>query len=178
MTPFPRNTIRLPNTSPQNRRSFTHVRILTQVSADAWSAAGFEGALYQPGGRIAAEVLGLNPIALEYAGPQGTYKQRREREGLWILWRYDWEAHNWREIVRAVSRDWHWALVLREPAIRALRPLTVETPGVDAAARGREVADELLVRIDAALSPELPAVRRAVMCAVYDSMAGRLAAAA
>ena len=76
-------------------------------------------------------------MLLEFAGPQGTWRQRNhESENLWILWRYNQEAQEWREIARAVSQDWSWALTLREPAIRALQP-----PGetADAHDRGREV---------------------------------------
>jgi hypothetical protein len=164
-------TIRLPNTSPENRRSYTHVKLLTAVHPQAWNAAGFEGTLYAAGARIPAAELPRGAIALEYAGPQGAWK-RRPRENLWILWRYDQEAGDWREIARALSFGWEWALILRGPAIEALRP--AETPLRD---RGREVAAELLRTIDSAVSLELPAVRKAVMSAVYDSLAGRLAAA-
>jgi hypothetical protein len=115
--------IRLPNTCPENRRQFTHVRMLTQVEPDAWSAAGFHGALFQPGGQILAAELREHPAALEFAGPQGTWRQRnRERENLWILWRYDRVARDWREIARALAVGSEWALILREPAIRALQP--------------------------------------------------------
>jgi hypothetical protein len=171
--------ISLPNTSPANRRSgYTHVKILTAVESGAWNGAGFVGRLYPPGARISAAELPGGAIALEYAGPQGTWQQRnREREGLWILWRYDLEAQDWREIARAVSRDWHWAVVLRGPAIRALELAAADPIAADPTVRAQDVAYELLVAIDSALSPELPAVRKAVLSAVYDSMAGRLAAA-
>jgi hypothetical protein len=168
----------LPNTSPQNRRSFTHVRIVTRVDADAWNGAGFHGALFQPGARIPTAELPPAAVALEYCGPQGTWRQRnREREFLWILWRYDWEAADWREIARAVSRDWHWALVLRAPAILALGRPAVDLAEVDPVERGQAVTDELLAGIDSAVSLELPAVRMAVLTSIYDSLAGRIVAA-
>jgi hypothetical protein len=167
-------SIRLPNTSPENRRSYTHVKLLTAVHAQAWNAAGFEGVLYAAGARIPAAELPRGAILLEYAGPQGTWK-RRPRENLWILWRYDQESHGWREIARALAFGWEWALILRQPAIEALRPPAAERPLVD---RGREVTAALLRTIDSAVSRELPAVRKAVMSAVYDSLAGRLAAEA
>jgi hypothetical protein len=170
------SSIRLPNTSPQNHRQNTHVRMLTEVEPDAWSGAGFHGTLFQPGTRISRAELGEHPVLLEFAGPQGNWRQRhRESEGLWILWRWDRPAEEWREIARAVSRDWHWALVLREPAIRALHPREED---VDPCDRGREVSEQILASIESTLAPELPAVRKVVLCAVYDRMAGRLAAAA
>jgi hypothetical protein len=168
--------IRLPNTCPENRRQFTHVRMLTQVEPDAWSAAGFHGALFPAGGRIPAAELREHPVCLEFAGPQGTWRERHhENEGLWILWRWDWADREWREIARALAVGSEWALILREPAIRAL-----QSPGetADPHNRGREVSEQVLAAIESALAPEPPAVRRAVLCAVYDRMAGRLAAAA
>jgi hypothetical protein len=168
-------TIRLPNTCPENRRSYTHVKLLTAVHPEAWNAAGFEGTLFQPGSRIKQELLREKPVLLEFCGPQGAWK-RRPRENLWILWRYDQEACDWREIARASAFGWEWALILRQPAIEALRPAAAETPR-GAGDRGREVTAELLRTIDSAVSLELPAVRKAVMSAVYDSLAGRLAAA-
>jgi hypothetical protein len=169
-------TIRLPNTSPENRLSYTHVKLLTAVHPQAWNAAGFEGTLHAAGGRIPAAELPRGAIALEYAGPQGAWK-RHPRENLWILWRFDQEAQDWREIARASAFGWEWALILRQPAIEALRPPAAEAPR-GAGARGREVTAELLRTIDSAVSLELPAVRMTVLASVYDSLAGRLAAEA
>ena len=165
-------TIRLPNTSPENRRSYTHCKLLTAVHPEAWNAAGFEGTLFQPGSRINQDLLREKPVLLEFCGPQGAWK-RHPRENLWILWRYDQEAGDWREIARALSFGWEWALILRGPAIEALRlPAAAEAPLVD---RGRELTAELLRTIDSTVSLELPAVRMTVLSAVYDSLAGRLA---
>ena len=117
--------------------------------------------------------LGERPVLLEFAGPQGNWK-RRERESLWILWRFDSAARDWREIARASAFGPEWAVILRGPAIKALQPEVQPDP----TERGREVAAEILQAIDFALSPEVPAVRKAVLCEVYDRMAGCLAAAA
>jgi len=168
-----RGLVQLPNTCPQNRRCYAHIRLLTQVRAGAWNAAGFEGKLYRPGARVSAGELGDNPILLECAGPQGNPHHGRPRLTLWILWRWEGE---WREIARALSPDWSWALILREPAIRALRPATAENAGVDPHQRGRELTDELLRDIDTALLPELPEVRTLVWTSIYDQMAGRIVA--
>ena len=66
------------------------------------------------------------------------------------------------------------AAILRGPAIKALQPQVQADP----TERGREVASEILRAIDSTLSPEAPAVRKAVLCEIYDRMAGCLAAAA
>src|ERR1035437_8538796 len=59
-------TIRLPNTSPENRLSYTHVKLLTAVHPQAWNAAGFEGTLHAAGG----------------AEPGGGTAARRHRAGI------------------------------------------------------------------------------------------------
>jgi hypothetical protein len=170
--------VRLPNTSPQNSRarsSFAHIRLLTAVSPTAWNASGFEGAIYKPGAQLTDEELGPNPVLIECAGPQGSWRAGKHRETLWLLWRFDFDAKDWREICRAQAFDWSWAVVLREPAIRALTPAA--SPSIDPIARGREVTEELLQRIDTALVTELPAVRALVLCDLYNRVAGRIVAA-
>ncbi len=175
-SPTARGAIRLPNTCPENRRSFTFVRLLTEVQTDAWSGAGFEGQLYAPGTRLPAEDIGTHPVLLEFAGPQGTWARKKKRAYLWILWRYDWEIKDWMEVARATAHGWEWALILRGPAIRALAPREA-TMAPDPSTRGREVTEELLEAIDAALVLELSAVRALVLTSIYDRMAGRIVAA-
>lgn len=104
------------------------------------------------------------------------HKIGKQRETLWILWRYDWKVRDWREIARALATDWTWALVLRGPALRALHQVALTT--VDANQRGREVSDELIERIDAALATEPAAVRALVLTTIYDRVAGRIVSAA
>lgn len=172
------DVIRLPNTSPHNRRYYTHVRLLTSVDPKAWNAAGFDGILFDPGARVSVEVLGLNPVLLEFAGPQDSWRRRggQKRQHCWILWRYDQDSRDWLEIARAIAPDWHWALILRDAAIRALAPQNATLP--DPCLRGREVTEQLVQRIDAALVTELPAVRALVLTSIYDLVAGRIVAAA
>lgn len=164
----------MPNTSPQNRGrgSLAHIRLLTAVKPDAWCAAGFEGSIHRPGARLTDAELGPNPVLLECAGPQGAWRAGKHRQTLWVLWRYDHAARDWREIARAQACDWTWATILREPAIRALTPPV--SPPIDPIARGREVTEELLERIDTALVLELPAVRALVLTTLYDRVAGRI----
>lgn len=174
---IPANIVRLPETCPRNRNQFTYCRVLTGVDATSWRGVGFNGKLYKAGARVAAADLGAHPVALEFAGPQGLWKCRT-RENLWILWRYEWRIRTWREISRALAFGSEWVLTLRDPAIRALQPPVAEFPGVDPAARGREVTAALLLTIDTAVSREIPAVRLGVLTAIYDQIAGRLAVAA
>ena len=164
-------TIRLPNTCPENRRLFTFCRVLTAVNPAAWNGAGFDGPVLEAGARISTEELRQHPIVIEHAGPQGTWKHKRNRESLYILWRYDWEAGGWKEIARATATNWSWAVVLRGPAILALEPRRNPDPRD----RAGIVLEEILGAIDSRLCPELPAVQTLVLCALYERVAGRLA---
>jgi len=168
--------IHLPNTCPANKRDYTHVRLITGVNADAWNGAGFRYRLFKPGAVVEAEDLGEQPVLIEYAGQQGTWKAGKHRESLWVLWRFDADAKDWREIARALAFGPEWAPILRDPAIQAMRPAAA-TEGVNPMVRGREVAASLLTVIDEAMVMELPAVRVMVLNTIYDGMAGRVAAA-
>jgi hypothetical protein len=168
--------IRLPNTSPQNRREYTHVRLLLKVNPDAWNGAGFEAKLFKTGAQVDESELGERPVLIEFAGPQGEWNRLKKRENLWILWRYDREERDWREIARAYAFGAEWASILRDPAIRAMLPVA-PVEGVNPVARGREVAAGLLTTIDEAMVLELPAVKALALSTIYDGMAGRVAAA-
>jgi hypothetical protein len=152
------------------------VRLLTGVNVDAWNGAGFRYKLFRSGVRVDAEELGERPVLIEYAGQQGSFKKGKHREHLWILWRFDHAEMNWKEIARALAYGPEWALILRDPAIQAMRP-AVAVEGVNPMVRGREVAEGLLKGIDEAMVMELPAVRVLVLNTIYDGMAGRVAAA-
>lgn len=144
--------------------------------AAAWTTwACMGGKIYKTGARVTAEELGERPVLLEYAGPQGEWKRGKKREVLHILWRYDWEEGAWKEIARAFAFGSEWVAVLREPAIRALKPVNgAEVNSVD---RGREVSDKLVQAIDDALEGELPEVRAAALAVLYGQVAARLVAA-
>jgi hypothetical protein len=167
--------IQLPQTCPQNKHLYTHVGLLTKVTAHARDGAGFECRLYKSGARVPAKELGKRPVLIEAAGPQGQWKPGKHRENLWLLWRYDWERAEWKEIARAVGYGRDWVHVLRDAVICAMRP--VAATEVAAGVRGREVAASLLTVIDEAMVLELPAVRVLVLNTIYDGLAGRVAAA-
>ena len=94
----------------------------------------------------------------------------RQREILWLLWR--WEGDMWREISRASAVNWEWALVLKPVAERLLYP----EPGlVDVLARGREVAANCCNYLYKQIEREAAAVRKHVWTSLYDQAAGRIA---
>jgi hypothetical protein len=166
--------VRLPQSSARSGYNLAHVKLLASVTTAGYGH-GFEGKLFRPGAKVRADELGANPVAIECAGPVGAYKHGKHRPTLWILWRYDFELRSWVEIARAQALDSSWALVLREPAIRALLPVSPEI--LDASARGRELGDEIVAAIDDKLYVEDLAVRALALARVYDCVAGRIVAA-
>lgn len=161
-------TIKLPATYPRNRNQQSFVRILTAVSPGAWNGSGFSGSLHKAGAQVVAEVVRAHPVALECAGRSPEDK----RYWLWVLWRWDAEAKKFFEIARATALDWTWAVILRDPAIRALEP---RREAVDQRDRAGACLEEVLQTLDGALSRELPTVRTLVLSALYDRLSGQLA---
>jgi hypothetical protein len=152
------------------------VRLLTGVNADAQNGADFRYRLFKSGASVKSEDLGEQPVLIEFAGSQGSWRRGKHREFLWILWRFDTAENDWREIARALAYGPEWAPILRDPAIQAMRSVAA-TSEPNPMVRGREVAAGLLTAIDEAMVMELPAVRMLAIHAIYDGMAGRVAAA-
>jgi hypothetical protein len=166
--------IQLPRTSSRSQRRLAHLKLLSAVRPLEFSCA-FEGRIYPPGGLLPEEKLGPCPVVLECVGPVGDARPGRLREVQWILWRYDWQRAEWREIARAQSRDASWTLALREPAIRAMNP---KPELVDVLRKGMDIATEIIESIDRRIEhSELEAVRPIVLDAVYNQVAARIAAA-
>ena len=102
-------------------------------------------------------------------GVAGQANRGKPREWLWILWRYDWNRSEWAEIARAASIDWEWAMVLREPAIRALHP---RLEWIDVLQRGRDATSEIMGEIERRLQGEAPPVRCNALASIYDQGPG------
>ncbi len=169
----PRMPIPLPCTSTRSSYPYAHVKLLTRIGRMELAGAAFEGRILPPGKNLPAEELGKNPVALECAGPVGQPRIGRRRPVLWILWRYDWDASQWKEIARSTAVGWEWSLVLYEPAVRLLYPKPEQ---VDAVSRGRDLANALIDAIDERILHEAEPVKFAALTSVYDQVAGRIAA--
>ncbi len=166
--------IQLPRSSTRLQKPLAHVKLLTGIRTSNAFNADFEGKIYAPGSRIDRSELPPLPVLLECVGAIGTPGRGKKREILWVLWRLDQGMDAWVEIARAQSLNWEWALVLRQPAINAMNPPKL----IDVLQRGRELAEQAIRALDLSLELENADVRVNMLSAVYDQVAGRLAALA
>jgi hypothetical protein len=146
--------------------------VVTRVVSDhVWGGYSFEGQLLRPGSSHPIEEIPEPGVLLECAGPVGSGWGHRRRDVLYILWRFDRRRCEWREIARALAVTRDWTLDLGPIAQRELsspRPVLIDP----ALAAGRVMA---------ALAGEIELVdrqaQRLILLAVYDRVAGSLAAA-
>lgn len=122
-----RGGVRLPCSSARNSHE-KFAKLLSHVEPDAEHAFGFAGRFVRPGTTLTDEELRPGPefpptpVLLEYfRGSAYGVAGRRRSDSIYILWRYDRENGSWRELGRAVSFAWEWAVELRPLAVRALR---------------------------------------------------------
>lgn len=170
-----RGGITLPCSSPRKARD-KFAKLLCRVDPDAQQGFGFEGVFFRPGATVTDAELHPGPeypeipILLEYMrGPAYGIAGHQRTDGVYILWRYD---GLWRELGRASSFAWEWALDLRPLALRALR---------EARARQVEIMPDLPAiagRIAGLLEQELRNLeaqhRQKVLGVVHDQLAARL----
>ena len=107
-------------------------------------------------------------------GPAYGIPGHRRCDSIYILWRYDAATNGWRELGRAVSHSWDWAVVMRPLAVRALREarggqleIVPDLPAI--AGRIALLLDSELKRLEA---PH----RNKVLSVLHDQFAARLCA--
>lgn len=174
MVPSPVKTqqqVKLPQSSTRLQKRQAFVRVLHRVDKDAGFSLGFEGPIYAPGATMPREELPETLVVLECAGAVGPMVKRR-RETTWILWRFDDQAREWREIAQASASNWEWAVSLRQPAFQALNANRTLYDVLD---RGRELAAEIAEWIERKIENEPDAVKVNILTAVYDRIAGEIA---
>jgi hypothetical protein len=171
MAPQASKLVALPRTAPRHMRQHTHLNLIKRITPRMMNWE-IDGTILCPGALIAAEKLGPHPVVLECAGPYGEYRFKRHgRDTLWVLWRYDWTAEKWIELMRCVSRDWTFKLSMREATIQALRAGEL----VDVSAQAGAIADEVMTLIDVKLKFETVGVAQTALNYIKDSVCGRLA---
>jgi hypothetical protein len=170
--------IRLPRSSPRGCRD-CFVKLLSSVDPDATHAFGFEGRYFRAGSLVSLAALRPGPeypetpVVLEYATLPAPGRHRRD--SVYILWRWDAAAGEWRELARSICESWQWASDLRPVAVRALKEAR-------SAAVLQIVPDVRVVaaRIAEVLERELrglePHDRFRVVSLLHDRLAARLCA--
>lgn len=173
-----RGGVRLPCSSPRGARE-KFAKLLSYVDPDGEHGFGFEGKFVKPGQVLTdaelqpAPEFPAIPVLLEFMkGPAYGLPGHRRCDQVYILWRLS-EDRAWKELGRAVSTSWEWALELRPLAVRALRearggPLVRVLPDLGIAA----------ARISKMLTRELQALedteRHKLIGVLHDEFAVRL----
>jgi hypothetical protein len=154
----------LPRSSP-SRRERGYACLIRRVG-DHQTAIAFDGKHFRPGAAIDDSELcpgdewPRTPLLLEYAGLDHTAPLARlssgfggkRRPGLHILWRYEREAHEWRELARAssVDNEWvaHFAAIARVELERGGRPAAPVDIAARASTRWIEALDRELNQLE------------------------------
>jgi hypothetical protein len=175
-----RGGVRLPASAPRNIRE-KYLKLLSSVDAEAEHAFGFEGKFFRPGTVLTdaelrpTDAFPLMPIVLEFfRGPAYGIPGHRRSDYVYILWRYDDDTNAWRELGRAASCAWEWAVELRPIAVRALRE--ARGANLEIMPDFPAIAGRIALFLDAELKPLEPLHRIKVLGVLHDAFAARLCA--
>lgn len=119
---------------------------------------------------VSPEELGAG-VVIECAGHVGTAKRGRQREVLWILWRYEYHSGKWIELVRSQAVTSEWTYAMKDAVIHALHPPDL----FDLIGRSREISGKIVLVLDEQLEGESVDVQLNVLSSLYDQVAGRMA---
>jgi hypothetical protein len=173
-------TVRIPRTSARASQRI-YAKLLTRVDPQAQTGFGFEGTLLRPGDVLPLSALWPTPdhpavpVLLECAGSlskPATGHARRSQEDLYLLWKFDAERAQWKEIARSSSTDWSWAIDLRPIAVRLLR----ESRGaeVQVFAGLQEVCTRLWQALDEEIGRLAPPDQLRAGAALHDQLCFRM----
>lgn len=102
--------IRFPRSS-LSRRDPGHLRLVSSVDLCAPAGLQLRGRFARPGSQVELDALPRPAVVLEDAGRIGDpaaktlAERRRSFASLWILWRFDFDALEWIEVIRAKAND-------------------------------------------------------------------------
>lgn len=126
MAVAPLHMVRLPKTNP-SRSAPTFLKLVARIDVRAESAMGWHGEFLRPAAMVTEKQLRPDdrypwpPLLVESAGRLDPKAPKAERRSTWILWTYDPERKEFREIARANSFDWGWSMDLQPIALAHLR---------------------------------------------------------
>lgn len=145
--------VRFPRSST-SRKSGGHLRLVSSVDLSAPAGLQLRGRFARPGSEIELEALPRPALVLEDAGrvcdpaARTLAERRRSFASLWILWRFDFDALRWIEVIRTTANDAGFSL---DFAIIAARLFGGRSEAVHAA-EARPVAARLIDALEAGLA--------------------------
>ena len=157
--------MRLPLTSV-SRRDRGFLRLLTDVDVYASPGLQFRGRLLTPGAGFDVCELPRPAVLIEYAGRVRVGKVTNSRyswAAQWLLWRFDFDAGEWVEVIRSVSADASWSVDFAPVALGLLdAERMIDTRS--------ELARPECERVTDQLSVELNAMTREMRCHVLAAL--------
>jgi hypothetical protein len=170
--------IRLPPGSA-GRSKQAYIKLLSRVDPDAQNGFGYEGLFLHIGSWVSSAPLRPTsaypeiPVLLEHGlmPARGIIGHRRS-DSLYVLWRWETAAREWRELGRAVAESWEWAIELRPLAIRAL----AQEKAAECAPDLPALASEINTFLDSRLKILKPPDRARLLGILHDQFASRLSA--
>lgn len=156
--------MRLPQSS-KNRHNRGFLRLLSDVDVHAPLGLQFRGQLLTPGVPFDPADLPCPAVVLECAGRvrvAALVNSRYSFESEWVLWRFNFEACVWVEVVRGVSPDAGWSMDFAPAAHRLLYANRTDA----GAQRARSESERLTAQLD----HELAAMTREMRCHVLAAL--------
>ena len=172
-TPTPGRRVFLPKSNP-SRNSPGFVQILRRVKP--WKERHpFEGAIFRCGQVVDVSALWPEPdypavpVALEYAGSDGSGRGHNRSPHVYVLWR--WDGGRWAEVVRMASHGADWVATMAHVAAREVGGPPRPDPATAAL-----FARRFLASLDADLGELPPDVQTVALRFLYEQVAARLVA--
>lgn len=141
--------------SSTSRNDPGHLRIITHVDRSAPLGLQLRGRLARTGSKVELEALPRPAVVLEDAGRMCTVAatqplavRRRSFATLWILWRFDFDALRWIEVVRMTAQDASYSLFFTPVVERLLGPQS----DLVHAEQARATASKVISSIEAELA--------------------------
>lgn len=166
-------TIRIPN-SATRRGGIAFVKLLNWVNEPATTGFDFDGRLLRPGQQIDEAELWPSedwpgvPVLLECAGITEPGWGHRRSSYCYIVWQYDREAGEWREVARTTAVDSEWCYVLGPIARRLVVGEVLPRPRREII----DLADQLIIAInEVVLSHLTESDAAAVLARLHDILA-------
>lgn len=145
--------VRFPRSST-SRNSGGHLRLVSSVDLSAPAGLQLRGRFARPGSEIELDALPRPAVVLENAGrvsdpaARSLAEHRRSFATLWILWRFDFDALGWIEVIRTTANDAGFSLDFAIIAARLFEGRSEEVH----AAEARPVAARLIDALEAGLA--------------------------
>jgi hypothetical protein len=160
--------VRIPHSC--KRREPTYATLIRRVRPCGTIASTFEGDYLRTGREV--DDAGFPPVVLlhEHAGSAIAGRGHRRSTQLHILWRWDRERREWRELMRVQAIGSEWVEAMKHAALRELRDPNLS--GVDQA---RAAAVRIFVLIDDEISLLERDAGRELVGMLWEQFAARFA---